>query len=411
MRDFFIQGQELWNHLKTLPQDQHPTVVFNAHITGLAISRALGKEDIPVIALDRDGRAVGLQSKYVHTAALCPNPFTEEAAFIELLMEMGRRLPKKGVLFPCNDEWVLLVSKYRSTLEDYYLFPFAEWDNVESLLNKRKLYKKAASLNIPIPATWYPEEFEGNYPEDLPFPCIVKPVEQRSFYEAFQTKAFVADSEDELKRILHSVTEHEVVIQDIISNSLSDFYSLCTYTDIHGEIKGQFIGRKLEQYPLNFGTGCLVESAEGDRFVPHGAEILKAQGYYGIAETEFVYDKRDDTYKLLDVNTRVWKWIGLPIFSGVNLPLLAYKEAIGFKEEPQYPALSYSKWVYFDDYLKVKQERPGTYHGHLSDEELAAVLSGETSPQIIEAVNSSEDPAPSVQQVKNKFNQGYVCPC
>ncbi|MBS2967449.1 hypothetical protein J9317_01410 [Metabacillus sp. KIGAM252] len=411
MTDFLIRGTQLWNQLKTLPQDKHPAVIFNSHITGLAISRALGKKGIPIIALDRDGRAVGLQSKYVHTAALCPNPFTEEAEFISLLLEIGRNLPQKGVLFPCNDEWVLLVSKHRTELEKYFLFPFAEWDNVESLLNKRKLYKKAASLDIPIPATWYPEEFSGEYPDDLPFPCIVKPVEQRSFYEAFQTKAFTANSTEELTGILAKTASHEVVIQDIISSSLSDFYSLCTYTSMDGEIKGQFTGRKLEQYPLNFGTGCLVESAEGGRFVSYGAEILKAQGYYGIAETEFVYDKRDDTYKLLDVNTRVWKWIGLPIFSGVNLPLLAYNEVTGLKGESQYPVLDYSKWVYFDDYLKVKQERPGTFHGHLSDSEMASVLFGETSTHITEAVFSAEDRAPSVQQVKNKFNQGYICPC
>ncbi|MTH55182.1 hypothetical protein GKZ89_17425 [Bacillus mangrovi] len=411
MAEFFTEGPDLWGQLQTLPEGRNPAVVFNAHITGLAVTRALGKQGVPVLALDRDGRAVGLQSKYVHTAAHCPNPFTEEEAFISLLKEIGARLPKKGVLFPCNDEWVLLVSRYREELEEYYLFPFAGLEAAESLLNKKKLYKKAAALSIPIPATWYPDEWNGTVPDDIPYPCIVKPIEQRSFYESFHVKAFTAQNKPELHSILERTSGHGTVIQEIISESLSDFYSLCTYTNSDGEPAGLFTGRKLEQYPLNFGTGCLVESADGGSFEADGARIIKEQRYYGISETEFVYDKRDDTYKLLDVNTRVWKWIGLPVHAGVNLPLIAYNEAIGKADEPVRPDGKYVKWVYFEDYLNVKQERPGSFHGHLTDGEIASVLSGEPSPSIIEAVASADDPAPSVQQVKNKYNQGYVCPC
>lgn len=75
---FHVAGPELWEEIEQLPNDQHPAIVFNSHITGLAVARNLGKEGIPVIALDRDGRAYGLQSKYVNIAAYCPNPLKQE---------------------------------------------------------------------------------------------------------------------------------------------------------------------------------------------------------------------------------------------------------------------------------------------------------------------------------------------
>jgi predicted ATP-grasp superfamily ATP-dependent carboligase len=52
-------------------------------------------------------------------------------------------------------------------------------------------------------------------------------------------------------------------------------------------------------------------------------------GYSGISEIEFVQDAGDRRSLLLDVNTRAWKWIGLPVAAGVDLPLLAYRDAVG----------------------------------------------------------------------------------
>nr|WP_269448725.1 hypothetical protein [Metabacillus kandeliae] len=276
------------------------------------------------------------------------------------------------------------------------------------------MYKRAAELSIPIPATWYPNDWDkdGSIPDDIPYPCIVKPIEQRSFYEAFQKKAITAESREELADAIAAAAPHPVVVQEIVGEALSDFYSLCTYVDTTGEVKGYFTGRKLEQYPQSFGTGCLVESSPVDEFVADAAKILNAAGYYGISEIEFIYDKRDGSYKLLDVNTRVWKWIGLPVFAGVNLPLLAYRDALGLPIGQEHPVKDYAKWVYYQDYMSLKQERPNHVHGHLTDEELTHFVSGKMpSGNLIDAVYDEDDPTPSVRLLKNQYQSGYVCPC
>src|ERR1035438_9789518 len=82
-------------------------VIFNSHITGLAVARSLGRRGIPVIALDRDPAGYALVSKYVTAATLCPNVLEDETGFINFLIAVGHALKQPGVLFPCNDEWVL----------------------------------------------------------------------------------------------------------------------------------------------------------------------------------------------------------------------------------------------------------------------------------------------------------------
>src|SRR5439155_318297 len=123
----------------------------------------------------------------------------------------------------------------------------------------------------------------------------------------------------------------------------------CSYVAPDGEIRGAFVGRKLEQYPEGFGTGCLVVGEQVADIVDRGRAILRSYGYHGISEVEFIWDPVRKDHLLLDVNPRVWKWIALPIASGVDLPWLAYSEAIGRGERAGAPRSEHrplpSLWV------------------------------------------------------------------
>jgi D-aspartate ligase len=409
------QGPDFWASIeREIPKDRPAALTFNSHITGLAVARSLGKYQVPVIALDRDGRAVGLYSKYVTLAALCPNPLEQEEAFIELLLEIGKRLPQKGVLFPSNDEWVFAVSRHRERLQTYFHFPFSHLEIIESILNKEKLYKKAEELGIPIPKTWFPEEWPsfGALAKAVAYPVFVKPVEQRSFYEVFKVKGFRAENDTELERVLAKVAGHPVVVQEIVGQKLSDFYSLCTYIDRRGNVTGAFVGRKIEQYPVSFGTGCLVKSEIQPAILKRGCALLKELSYHGISEAEFIYDERDREYKLLDINTRTWKWIGLPIHCGVNLPALAYFDAIG----REFPAAGTQrenvKWVYSRDYQKLKQEGHPFGEIRLSEQEQRWLLEKNVpTDELVDAVIDADDLAPLERLELNDRTSDYVCPC
>ena len=62
-----------------------PALVFNCHITGLAVARSLGRRGVQVIGLDRDENGYGLHSRYTTVAGRCPYPLDDERAFVDLL--------------------------------------------------------------------------------------------------------------------------------------------------------------------------------------------------------------------------------------------------------------------------------------------------------------------------------------
>ncbi len=417
MVSLLLNATELVNAVRERinPLARPAAVVFNSHITGLAVARSLGKHGVPIIALDRDPKGYAFASKYATVTALCPNVLTDEEGFIEFLIEFGQVLTQPAVLYPTNDEWVLAVNRHRRQLEPYFLIPFSGPEVVEPILDKAQLYQTARNLDIPIPRTWYLDGINSEQlrqvEQELPYPCIVKPTLQRSFYDAFGDKAWSIASPEELRSALLKAEGHSLVAQEIVGQGLTDFYSVCSYIGRDGEAHGVFVGRKLEQYPPDFGTGCLVAAEEVPTIAERGIAILKTFGYQGVSEVEFIYDAQDSEHKLLDVNTRVWKWIGLPMAAGIDLPWLAYADALG-KPEIATRARKGLVWTYAKDYIALRLAGRGKETAsNLPEEAWAEILTGH-SERVVDAVIDPDDPAPTARMMQTLFNPSpYFCAC
>jgi predicted ATP-grasp superfamily ATP-dependent carboligase len=392
-----------------------PAVVFNCHITGLAVARSLGKRQVPIIALDRDDKGYGLHSRYTTIAGRCPYPLDDERAFIDLLLQIGATLKQKAVLFPCLDEWVFAVARHRQELEEFFLFPFSELDTIERLLDKNLLYKKCEAQGIPIPRTFYVgEESPQKIAAEITFPCIVKPALQREFTNEFGDKVFRVESREEFLKMCERAAHHPLLAQEIVGAGVDSFYSLCSYIGRDGEAKGVFVGRKLEQYPPDFGTACMVDSRRVEEIAERGVAVLKAFNYQGISEVEFIYDDKSREYKLLDVNTRVWKWIGLPIHAGIDLPYLAYADAVNGQVEAAGRQRDGIRWTYLKDYIALRSRRRVSEEATLAEQDWINLIAHNTDAEgeVIDAVLSSDDPAPFAKLIESLFDERqYYCAC
>jgi D-aspartate ligase len=390
-------------------------LVFNCHITGLAVARSLGRRGVTVIGLDRDENGYGLHSRYTAVAGLCPYPLDDERGFVDLLMEIGGALKRKAVLFPCLDEWVFAVARHASELGEFFVLPFSDLETVERILDKNLLYRKCEERRIPIPRTFYvgeqsPERIAG----EISFPCIVKPALQREFTNEFGEKVFRAEARQDFLSFCERAGHHPLLAQEIVGAGLDSFYSLCSYIGRDGEPKGVFVGRKLEQYPPDFGTACLVDSRYVDEIVERGVDILRQFGYHGISEVEFIYDEPSGDFKLLDINTRVWKWIGLPIRAGIDLPWLAYADAVNGSVEEAARQRDALRWVYLKDYVALRRARAGVDETTLTRQDWLNLIAGRSEPEgeIVDAVLSSDDPGPFVQMIESLFTKRqYYCAC
>jgi len=316
--------------------------------TDLGVIRSLQKKNIPSIVLQSNNKSLTHYSRY-YNGIRCPNAKNEEEKYVDFLLNLGKKLNSKGVLFPVGDIEVAVIFKHKSTLEEYFVFPPVDLNIIEKLLNKQKFYETIEQLHIPHPKTYIlrNEADLVTISNVLVYPCILKPVYSGSFQSDFKTKLFMIQSKEELvkKYQVSALKNHEVIIQEIIPGSVRDHFGFNAYYDRNGESKGSFMYQRIREFPHNFGNGCFIESIWEPQLEDIITRLVKKIGYTGIIDAEFKKDTRDNEFKILEVNPRFWMQISLPTRCGVNFPYMAYMDVIGKDFEKQVFNGKHVKWL------------------------------------------------------------------
>lgn len=386
---------------------------MNTHITGLAVARSLGRAAIPVLGLDKERGGAGQHSRHLTGLGLVPGPEVDDgAALAEHLHQLGPSFAERPVLFPTNDDWVLALARHRDVLEQHYRLPFAPYDVVRRALGKTALYRACEALGVAAPRSWYLED--GDPVDQVPYPCVLKPDDSRGFYNAFQVKVFVVHSPTEFRARTAQARAAglTLVAQEWVDTRPGGFWSVASYLSADSTARGVFTGRKLEQWPVGFGTACLADARWDPGIARAGVEVLRELGYWGISEIEFVQDAATGRHLLLDVNTRPWKWVGLPVAAGVDLPLLAWSDAVGrpFDAPRQSDG---TRWVFLRDYVRLIKARAATVpEEQVTKSEWTDLLAGRPG-LLVDGVHDSDDPEPSYDLLWEQLSGGgsYSCAC
>ena len=402
---------------EALPDGPPPALVMNTHVTGLAVARSLGRAGVPVLGLDKERGGLGAHSRHLAGLGLVPGPELDAgAALADHLLALAPSFSgRRPVLFATNDDWVLALARHRDRLEEHYRLPFAPYDVVQRALGKTALYRACEALGVDAPRSWYlddatPEQVAAQ----VPYPCVLKPDDSRGFYDAFRAKVFVVRDRAELLARVREAAQVglQLVAQEWVDTRPGGFWSVASYLSADGTPRGVFTGRKLEQWPPDFGTSCLADARWDPAIAQAGVAVLQELGYWGISEIEFVQDAATGRHLLLDVNTRPWKWVGLPVAAGVDLPLLAYRDAVGepFTAGPQVDG---TRWVFLRDYVQLVRARAATVpEEQVTKDEWVALLAGRPGA-LVDGVHDPDDPEPAYDLLWEQLAgpTGYSCAC
>jgi len=365
----------------------------------LGVIRDFGRRGIPVFYLDSERHSMVKYSKYITQRLKFPSTRQSESAFIDALLEYGSRSESRLMIIPTGDRDLLALSKYSKKLEPFYYFSLPPFETVRKLVNKKEFYQLLAAMKIAHPLTYLPKDFDElrAIGREIGYPFIVKPAYSAQFQEEFGRKCRLIYSSE----ALDSATERmkgkniEAMIQEIVPGE--ELYSFYTYFNQESNPIAICGYDKLRQYPPNFGSGSLCRSALRPAPVNLAVQLLKAIGYRGIAEAEFIRDPRDGEYKLLEINARTTRQNRLPPECGVDVEYIAYLDTIGQKVEVSVNPKSDIFWV--DDFydtlsyltrLREKKLKAGeqlTYRGHKVVHSIAAW--DDLAPLVIQAINMS----------------------
>ncbi len=342
-----------------LNSDSYVPVILGSGINSLGIVRSFAEQKIKSVVLDHV-KSHAFYSKYSY-GELVANPITETDNFIKDLILFGKKLKNKGFIIATNDEWLLPISRNQKQLEAYYYFPMSENKVIEICSDKEKLYSFAEENKIPYPKTFFLKNIHGieKIEAEIIYPCILKPTITVGFTEKLKTRGrvFRLENKKELIKIIDKIKKADLsnipyVLQEYIYGGIESLYTITTYSNKYGNIIAYSTGHKIRQNPPDAGTIVSGKVTPQPELYEYAKKLIKNVGFYGIANTEFKKDSKNGEFKLIEINPRPGKWNYSVTASGINMPIIALKEAEGEKYNKIQTSDNELIWlVFIEDFL------------------------------------------------------------
>lgn len=307
-------------------------VVVGGDFQGLGIVRSLGRRGVPVCIID-DEHSIARFSRYA-THAVRVATLHDECRTVDTVLEVGERLGLKGwVLYPTREELVAAFSRYRPLLAGRFRVPTPDWSTVQWAWDKRKTYRLAAEVGIPVPRTCCPRDLSELDRIETDLPLAIKPAIKEHFIYATKAKAWRANTPAELaerfQQAVSLVPPGEIMVQELIPGDGRHQYAYCAFFK-GGRAIGSMVARRWRQHPPEFGrASTYVETVDVPLLETYSQRFLSAIDYYGLVELEYKLDPRDGQYKLLDVNARTWGYHSIGPHAGVDFPYMLFADQVG----------------------------------------------------------------------------------
>ena len=327
-----------------------PAVVLGMSPTGLGVIRGLGRRGIKVWGNDIDWYRAGFFSKFCRRLATL-NCETEENKLVDKLIEFSSQLKVKPVIFATDDEYLIFLARNSDALTPYFHFPRVDSELVETFLNKRKFYEICEKYEIPQPVTYMvgDENELRKIANVIRFPAIIKPIYSHVWALKYGfLKAIKVKNRFELIEQYEKLNDMKanVIVQEVISGKEDQIFIFSAYFNELSEPIRIFTGRKIRQYPYEFGTTTVAESLWEPEVADLSIRLLRHLKFQGLCDVEFKKDPLDQRFKIIEINPRVARWHSLTDAVGTDLSFTAFSDLIGEKVRPTQGFEEHVKWVF-----------------------------------------------------------------
>ena len=339
-------------------------VVLGMGPTALGLVRALGRKGVKVFGVGLNRFEVSLYSRYCQGLGAI-DPRFQPDKLLDLLLAFGQKNSRytKLILYPSGDECVVFIAENHIALSHYYTFSKLNPDILELFLNKWTFYEACIEHGLTAPATFRVESEKdlSQIAKNVSFPCIMKPIyyHRWAMKQGLNKAVYCKDLSDLLdsgSRLSENLTE--LIIQEVIEGREDNIYVVAAYFDRNSKPHGIFVGQKIRQYPVGFGTTTLIRTAEVPGLAEMSVDFLQKVRYQGLVDVEFKYDRRTDTFYIIEINPRLGRWYGIVEAAGHDTVYYSY---LDLTDQPIPDDVSKSrqvKWVFvLRDVLSVANNK------------------------------------------------------
>ncbi|MDX6561473.1 MAG: hypothetical protein QOD65_1287, partial [Gaiellales bacterium] len=153
---------------------------YPLHHGGLGAIRSLGRVGVPVYAVTEDRLTPAAVSRYLRGRFVAPTTgFEDDSRLLEIFSGIGRRLERRAIALPTDDEAAVFIAEHASELAQWFISPAVPRDLPRRLSSKRGLHDTCRRLGIPTPRAVFPASRTDvlEFAACAPFPVVAKNVD------------------------------------------------------------------------------------------------------------------------------------------------------------------------------------------------------------------------------------------
>lgn len=237
------------------------------------------------------------------------------------------------VPFPTDDLHLENLFFLCSRISDFCFLPFNK-NNFPAMLDKYTQYNYCDALGVPHPKTQKIHTVTDiDAVTEMTYPVLIKPTTRMDEKISIFRNLHLHNDED-LKTHTESLKKFVMsgisfIASEVIPGPGSNIYAYVGYRNNKGRILNEWGGKKLSQYPDDFGVFSSASNTAPEVVLQQGRTLLNGMNLMGIAEPEFKYDARDGNYKLMEINLRSMMWNRVGYLAGVKIHYTQYMDATG----------------------------------------------------------------------------------
>ncbi|RZB29729.1 MAG: hypothetical protein SRB1_02009 [Desulfobacteraceae bacterium Eth-SRB1] len=310
---------------------KYANIILGSYVNGYSIIQELSENGVPeIIVMDAD-KDVSAYSKKIrkfirigHSAESIFSVLKELSATYDTL-----------ILYPNQDIYVEYLCRIFPKIQDFCSVGFNP-DNAIEYQDKMVQHKLCRKLGIPCPNVILINKVQDlNRLNVLSFPILIKPTKRDNLCTNVFRNLLLQNEKDVESNISNLSTYIEggvsFIASEVIPGDGSNIYAYTGYRSKEGEILGEWIGKKLSQFPDDYGVFASASNQAPNIVLEQGQKLLHGMDLWGINEPEFKFDSRDGLFKLMEINLRPMMWHRVGALSGVPLNYIQYLQAVGRK--------------------------------------------------------------------------------
>jgi predicted ATP-grasp superfamily ATP-dependent carboligase len=282
---------------------------YPVHLGGLGAVRTLGRLGVPVYVVSEDAFTPAALSRYCADRFVWRTTSWDDPEVLAAgLQDIGRRIGRRSVAIPTDDEAATLIAEHAHELSQYFLIPNIRPDLPRQLASKHELYRLCCQHDVPAPASVLLSTVDEvtAFTEQATFPVVAKNakpwVRRRAPVVEGTT---VLHTPPELLALARAGDEEfSLLVQEYIPPAYAEDWIVDLYSDGNSDSL-VFTGVKVRSWPPHVGTTSCAYAVANPMLANMARRFCEEIGFEGIANLDWRLDRRDGQYKLVDFNPRL----------------------------------------------------------------------------------------------------------